>query len=57
VLIATVVVGHLSFSEVAKASDNALSAAARASMGRVGYIAIGVAALLATSSAINATFF
>ncbi len=57
VLIAIVVVGHLSFTQVAEVSDTALSAAAQATMGRAGYIAIAVAALMATSSAINATFF
>jgi amino acid transporter len=57
VLIAAVVVGHLGFAEVAKDSDTALSVAAQDIMGRAGYIAIAVAALMATSSAINATFF
>ena len=57
VLIVMVVVGHLSFTEVAKGSDNALSVAAEAIMGRAGYIGIAVAALMATSSAINATFY
>jgi amino acid transporter len=51
-----IVVGHLSFAQVAKGSDNALSLAAEAFMGRAGYIGIAVAALMATSSAINATF-
>jgi amino acid transporter len=57
VLIAIVVVGHLSFTQVAKVSDTVLSVAAQDRMGRAGYIAIAVAALMATSSAINATFF
>ena len=57
VLIAVVVVGHLDFAQVAKASDTALSVAAQDIMGRAGFIAIAVAALMATSSAINATFF
>lgn len=57
VLIVMVVVGHLSFAEVAKASDTALSVAAQNIMGRAGYIAIAIAALMATSSAINATFY
>jgi uncharacterized protein len=57
VLIVTVVVGHLSFAQVAEHRDTALSAAAQDMMGRSGYIAIAVAALMATSSAINATFF
>jgi len=56
-LIALVVVGHLSFSEVADVSDTALSVAAQDMMGRAGYVIIVIAALLATSSAINATFF
>jgi len=56
-LVVMVVVGHLSFTTVAKTSDNALSVAADDIMGRVGYIGIAVAALMATSSAINATFF
>jgi hypothetical protein len=57
VLIVMVVVGHLSFARVAEHSDTALSVAAQDIMGRVGYIAIAIAALMATSSAINATFF
>lgn len=56
-LIAMVVVGHLSFAEVAANSDNALSVTAQQFMGRTGFLAIAVAALLATSSAINATFY
>jgi amino acid transporter len=57
VLIVMVVIGHLGFAEVAKVSDHVLSVAAEDSMGRVGYIAIVIAALMATSSAINATFY
>jgi amino acid transporter len=57
VLIVTVVVGHLSFTAVSKDSDRALSLAAHDFAGRAGYIAIAIAALLATSSAINATFY
>jgi uncharacterized protein len=57
VLIVMVVIGHLSFAEVAKDSDRALSEAAQQFMGRSGFFAIAVAALLATSSAINATFY
>jgi amino acid transporter len=56
-LIVTVVVGHLSFGEVAHVSDFALSVAARDFLGKPGFVAIAVAALLATSSAINATFY
>jgi amino acid transporter len=57
VLIVTVVLGHLGFAEVAQVSDYALSVAARDFMGRVGFVSIAVAALMATTSAINATFY
>lgn len=57
ILIAMVVVGHLSFTEVAKVSDYALSVVAQDSLGRIGYIGIAIAALMSTSSAINATFY
>jgi len=56
-LITVVVVGHMNFDAVQSASDYALSAAARTFLGRGGFIMIVVAALLATSSAINATFY
>ncbi len=56
-LIVTVVVGHMSFREVNEVRDSALSAAAQSFMGRPGYIGIAVAALMATSSAINATLY
>lgn len=57
VLIAMVVVGHMRFAEVAKYSNHALSVAARDFMGSTGFIMIAIAALMATSSAINATFY
>jgi amino acid transporter len=57
VLIVLIVVGHLSFTEISKVSDHVLSVAAQDSIGRAGYIAIAIAALMATSSAINATFY
>ncbi|MGB7934445.1 MAG: APC family permease [Gammaproteobacteria bacterium] len=57
VLIVMVVVGHLGFTEVARVSDHVLSVAAEDFMGRTGSIAITIAALMATSSAINATFY
>jgi amino acid transporter len=47
----------MSLSEVAAHQDTALSAAANNIMGRPGYFVIIAAALLATSSAINATFY
>ncbi|MEM8953374.1 MAG: APC family permease [Verrucomicrobiota bacterium] len=57
VLISSVVVGHLSFSEVAAHGDYSLSTTANRFMGKAGSIMVIVAALLATSSAINATFY
>ncbi|MDG2333825.1 MAG: APC family permease [Myxococcota bacterium] len=56
-LIAIVTVGHLSMEEVSQYSTYSLSEAARLSMGTPGFMMIGIAALLATSSAINATFY
>ncbi|MEO1090384.1 MAG: amino acid permease, partial [Pseudomonadota bacterium] len=56
-LILTVVVGHMSLEEVANARDTALSAAGRALLGPLGHFAIVLAALLAASSAINASFY
>lgn len=57
VLIAITVVGHLSFSKIAAHSDYSLEAAAQAFLGKTGFLIIAVAALLATSSAINATLY
>ena len=57
VLITIVVLGHMTFAEVATHSDYALSAAAQTFMGTSGYLIVTAAALLATSSAINATFY
>jgi hypothetical protein len=56
-LIVIVVLGHLDFAAVAASRDTALSAAGEAILGRAGYVAIAIAALTATSSAINATFY
>ena len=56
-LISMVVVGHMNFSSIAQYSDHALSAAADTFMGKFGFIVIVIAALLATISAINATFY
>jgi amino acid transporter len=57
VLIVTVVIGHLDFAQVSQAPDTALSAAGRAIIGQTGYVGVAAAALLATTSAINATFY
>jgi len=47
----------MDFSAIAQSSDYTLSAAANTFMGRFGFVMIVIAALLATSSAINATFY
>lgn len=57
ILITIVVVGHMDFASIHKASDSTLSAAASTFLGRFGFVMIVVAALLATSSAVNATFY
>jgi len=57
VLIVVVVIGHLGFSDIAPVSDHVLSVVAERLMGQFGFVAIALAAILATSSAINATFY
>lgn len=57
ILVSMVVVGHLKFSAIAAEADYSLSVAAHSFMGMGGHVMIVVAALLATSSAINATFY
>lgn len=57
VLISAVVVGSLSASEIQAAADYALAEAASTSLGRAGFTLVGVSALLATFSAINATLY
>ena len=57
VLVAMVTVGALSFDQVRQASDHVLAAAARPALGGVGFALVAVAALLSTSSAINATLY
>jgi len=57
VLIALVVVGSLSASQIAESSDFALAQAASTSLGHNGFIMVSVSAVLATFSAINATLY
>jgi len=57
VVIAGVVVAALTADEIAKAAEYALAEAASASLGRVGFVLVGVSAILATFSAINATLY
>ena len=57
VLVAIVAVANLTYEEVQKYSDFALAVAARPFLGDFGFTLIGIAALLSTSSAINATLY
>lgn len=56
-LIAVVVVGSLAPSQVVSAQDFALAEAARPSLGQLGFTIVGIAAVLATLSAINSTLY
>ncbi|PHS24542.1 MAG: hypothetical protein COA84_09170 [Robiginitomaculum sp.] len=57
IVLAIVGVGNLGEAELIAAKEYALAAAARPVLGEAGVVLVGVAALLATSSAINATVF
>jgi amino acid transporter len=57
ILIATVAVGNLSFAEAQSAKDYVLAKAAEPFFGHIGFVIIGVAAVLSTASAINATIY
>lgn len=57
VAVAAVAVGSLPVSKIVAAKDYALAEAAKPSMGQVGFTLIGVAAMLSTASAINATLY
>jgi len=57
VLVSAVTVGNLSLAEIASAKDYALAAAATPFLGRAGFALVGIAALLSTGSAINATLY
>lgn len=57
VLVAVVVIGNLSISALKAAEDSALAEAARPFLGQLGFKLIAIAALLSTSSAVNATLF
>jgi amino acid transporter len=57
VLVAIVTVGTLTIDQVRSASSYVLAEAARPSLGRFGFVLVAVAALLSTTSAINATLY
>lgn len=56
-LIAVVVVGSLTPDAIAEAKDFALAEAAKPSLGQLGFTIVGIAAVLATLSAINSTLY
>jgi amino acid transporter len=55
--VALVAIGSMSIQELIDAEEYALAVAAEPALGNAGRVLIGIAALLATSSAINATLF
>lgn len=57
IFIAAVAVGNLTFKEAEIAKDYVLAEAAKPFFGHAGFIIIGIAALLSTASAINATIY
>jgi amino acid transporter len=57
VLVAIVTVGNLPVDKIVSAKDYALAEAAKPFMGQAGFTLIAIAALLSTTSAINATLY
>ncbi len=57
VLVAIVTVGTLPIAKIVDAKDYALAEAARPSLGQTGFLLIAIAAMLSTTSAINATVY
>ena len=57
ILISMVAVGNLSFEQASSSKDYILAVAAEPFFGHAGFIIIGIAALLSTASAINATIY
>ena len=57
VLVAIVVIGNLSIYALKAAEESALAEAAKPFLGQFGFTLIAIAALLSTSSAVNATLF
>jgi amino acid transporter len=57
VLVAVVTVGALGFNEVHRASSYVLAEAARPALGGAGFALVAIAAMLSTTSAINATLY
>lgn len=57
VLVSIVTVANVSYGDVQKYQDYVLAVAAEPFLGKAGFVLIGIAAILSTSSAINATLY
>lgn len=57
VLIAIITVGSVSFSKIASSQEYVLAVAAEPTLGKIGFLIIGITALISTFSAINATLY
>jgi amino acid transporter len=57
VIVAVAALGNLSSAQIQHDQEYVLAVAARPTMGEFGFVLIGIAALLSTASAINATLF
>ena len=57
IVVSLVALGNLTPVQVAKDQEYALAVAARPMLGEAGFVLIGIAALMSTASAINATLF
>ena len=57
VLVSIVTVGNLTIDQIAQSKDYALAESAKPFFGHTGFIIIAIAAMLSTSSAINATLY
>ena len=57
ILVSFVALGNLTPEDIRRDQEYALAVAAKPALGQVGYVLIGLAALLSTASAINATLF
>lgn len=57
VMVSIVTVGNLSVDKIVESRDYALAESAKPFLGQIGFVVIAIAALLSTSSAINATLY
>lgn len=57
ILIAVITVGSVSFNQIGKAQEYVLAVAAEPTLGKFGFIIIGITAMISTFSAINSTIY